>query len=113
MATTVGVILGILAFFIVALPFLSPKIFSSRVSPLARSKQRSHRIERLYREIASLDSDRDLGFVDLGEYDERRLAYRLALANLLREGDEELQAMAVVGGSFEEQVHQAKRSGLE
>ena len=113
MAVIFGMVLGIVACVIVALPFLNPKLSRTHLSNRNASKERVHHIDRLRREIAALDTDRDLGFVDLYEYYERRFNYRLALAHLLQETDQESQVKNSISGSFEEKIQHAKRSATE
>ena len=113
MAVIFGMVLGIVACVIVALPFLNPKLSRTHLSNRNASKERVHHIDRLRREISALDTDRDLGFVDLYEYDERRFNYRLALANLLQETDQESQVKNSISGSFEEKIQHTKRSATE
>lgn len=113
MAVIFGMVLGIVACVIVALPFFNPKVSRTHNSIRNVSKERVRHIDRLRREIAALDADRDLGFVDLYEYDERRFNYRLALANLLQETDQESQVKNSISESFEEKIQHAKRSAAE
>ena len=110
MELAVGAILALLALAVVVRPFLRPSAVEPEdAAPDQTQDVRSER-EALYREMAALEMEHELGQIGAEEYEERLQEHRLEAAALLQEQEAHEAEAASLDRALEERIRAARES---
>ena len=110
MDLALGVVLALLALAVVARPFLRPSDVDSDSAPSDPTQDVRSEREALYREMAALEMEHELGQIDSEEYKERLQEHRLRAAALLQEQEAHEAEAASLDRAVEEQIRAARES---
>ena len=110
MELAVGAVLALLALAVVARPFLRPSTVDTDDAPADQTQQTRSEREALYREMAALEMEHELGQIDSQEYEERLQELRLQAAALLRAQEAHEAEAASLDRALEEQIRAARES---
>ena len=111
MELAVGAVLALLALAVVVRPFLRPSSVEPEdgAAPDQTQDARSER-EALYREMAALEMEHELGQIESQEYEERLQELRLNAAALLQQQEAHEAEAASLDRAVEEQLRAARES---
>lgn len=110
MDLALGAVLALVALAVVARPFLRPSAFETDDAPADQTLDVRTLREALYREMAALELEHELGQVESEEYEVRLQELRLSAAALLREQEAHEAEAASLDRAVEEQIRAARES---
>ena len=109
MELLIGAVLAVLALAVVARPFLRRTTAAVDGAPDPAQDTRSER-EALYREMAALEMEHEMGQIDSEEYEERLQEHRLQAAALLQAQEAHEAEAASLDRALEERIREARES---
>ncbi len=109
MELLIGAVLALLAVAVVARPFLRRTAAVDDAPPDPTQAIRSWR-EALYREMAALEMEHEMGQIASEEYEERLQEHRLQAAALLQAQEAHEAEAASLDRALEEQIRAARES---
>ena len=104
-----GAVLAVLALAVVARPFLR-RSAASDDAPLDQTHDIRSGREALYREMAALEMEHEMGQIDSEEYEERLQEHRLQAAALLQAQEAHEAEAASLDRALEERIREARES---
>ena len=110
MDLALGAVLALLALVVVVRPFLRPSAVEFDIAPPDQTQGVRSEREALYREMAALEMEHEMGQIDTQEYEERLQEYRLSAAALLQEQEAHEAEAASLDRALEEQIRAARES---
>ena len=108
MELLLGAVLAVLALAVVALPFLRRS--AAAASELDPAQDTRSAREALYREMAALEMEHEMGQIDSEEYEERLQEHRLQAAALLQAQEAHEAEAASLDRALEERIREARQS---
>ena len=108
MELAIGAVLALVALAVVARPFLRPSAVDADGAPLDRTLDYRAGREALYREMAALEMEHELGQVESEEYEERLHELRLRAAALLQEQEAHESEAASLDRAVEARIRAAR-----
>ena len=106
-----GAVLAALALAVVVRPFLRRSAAAVDGAPTDQTQDIRSGREALYREMAALEMEHEMGQIDSEEYEERLQEHRLQAAALLQEQEAHESEAASLDRALEERIREARQSG--
>ena len=110
MDLALGAVLALLALAVLVRPFLRPSAVDSDEAPAGHTQDVRSEREALYREMAALELEHEMGQIDSQEYEERLQEHRLSAAVLLQEQEAHESEAASLDRALEERIRAARES---
>ena len=108
MELLIGGVLAVLALAVVVRPFLRHTAAIVDDAPPDRTRDVRSEREALYREMAALEMEHEMGQIDSEEYEERLQEHRLQAAALLQEQEARETEAASLDRAVEERIRAAR-----
>ena len=110
MELLIGAVLAVLALAVVAWPFLRRDASAADDAPPDQTQDTRSEREALYREMAALEMEHEMGQIDSEEYEERLQEHRLQAAALLQAQEAHEAEAASLDRALEERIREARES---